>query len=241
MPLTRASWRSVRLGMGCLVGDEPLQLINNRCQPVHGCLCAEELPMWTSGMAAEGSACWYVSKNGALGRDPSPISDYEMISDSYVAGEYHVIADPGAPRDSDARHDEAPLSNSDVMPHLNQVVHLGTTPDHSVIDASAVDASIGSDLHLVFQDAATNVRNPSMPLSIRQVSESLTANDGTCLEHDTTPNPATGVANDTRAEDCIVSDSHSISQGHALGQPAARTDTNISSQNHEGSNRYRCP
>ena len=98
-------------------------------------------------------------------RARSPID--QVVGDPDVSGQDHIVADPGASRDTDARHDQAALPDLHVVPHLHQVVDLGSPAHHRIVDAAAVDAGVGAHLDLIPQDTAAHMRNPVVSRSGR--------------------------------------------------------------------------
>src|SRR5688572_10166504 len=114
-PLTRASCASVRLGTREPLRNQPLELIYDWSQPIHGRLRPQKLPVRTGWMTAEGSARGDIAEDGALRSNSSPVSDDQMIGNADVAGEDDVVSDPGAAGDPDACHDQAALPNPHVV------------------------------------------------------------------------------------------------------------------------------
>jgi hypothetical protein len=94
-----------------------------------------------------------------------------------MSGKNDVVAYPGAAGDADARHDQAALTDSNVVPHLHQIIQLCAAPDYGVVDAAAVDAGVRPNLDFILEDASTHVRNTGVPLSIREISETVAPDD----------------------------------------------------------------
>jgi hypothetical protein len=147
-------------------GNQSLELVNDRHQPVHGCLRPEELAVWAGRMTAERSTGRDIPEDGALGCNSRSIPDNQVIRDTDVTREYDVVSDPCASCDSDSCHDQTPLSDPDVMSDLNQIVHLGATSDDGVVDAAAIDAGVGTDLHLILEDAAADMWDTGVSLAV---------------------------------------------------------------------------
>jgi hypothetical protein len=149
-----------------LFANQSLELVNDRHQPVHGCLGSKELAVWAGRVTAEHGAGRHVPEDAALGCNSHPIPDNQMIRHTDVTRDYHVISDPCTSCDSDSCHDQTPLSDPDVMSDLNQIVHLGATPDDCVVDAAAIDAGVGTDLHLILEDAAADMWDTGVSLAV---------------------------------------------------------------------------
>ena len=132
--------------------------------PVERRLGPEELAVRAGGMAAERGAGRDVAEHGALGRDPGPVADHQMIGHAHVAGQDDVVPDARAARDADARHEQAAASDPDVVADVDEVVDLGARADHRVVHAPAVDAGVGADLDVVLDDAAADVGDPVVAL-----------------------------------------------------------------------------
>ena len=140
--------------------------------PVERRLGAEELAVRARRMAAERRAGRDVAerpRSWRAIRAPSPITRWSVTPT--WPGQDDVVADVRAAGDPDAGHEEAALADAHVVPDVHQVVELGPAADHGVVDAAAVDAGVGADLHLVLQDAAADVGNPLVPAGAGEVAE----------------------------------------------------------------------
>jgi hypothetical protein len=153
-----------------------------------------------------------------------------MVGDTDVPREYDVVSNPCASRNSDTRHDQTPLSDPDVMSHLDQIVHLRATPDDSVVDATAIDAGVGTDLDLVLQNAATDVGDTGVPLSVRQISKTVAPYHSPGLQYDSAADPSTGITHHTGAENGVIPDRNSIAQGYSLRQLASCAKVDVTTQ-----------
>ena len=187
--------------------------------------------MGSGWMPAKGSTRRDVAKDGALGCDARAISDHQMIRDPHMAGENDVVANSRTAGDTDAGHDQASLTDPDVMPDLHQVVQLGAPADHGVVDAAPVDAGIRPHLDLVLEDASTHVWNPGVPLPVREVPETVTPDHCAGLEHHSAADPAPGIADHAGPDDRILSENDTVAQRYGMGQAAARAHPDISAEN----------
>jgi hypothetical protein len=148
------------------MGGQLLELIDDGGQSVHGRLGSQKLPMGTRWMAAERRARRDVAEDRAFGRDSGAVAYDQMVGDSHVPGQDHIIPDPGASCDADAGHDEASLTDVHIVSHVDQIIDLGTAPDDGVVDAPSVDTRMGPHLHFIADQAATHVRYPAVPRSV---------------------------------------------------------------------------
>ncbi len=194
--------------------------------------------MGSGWVPAKGSTRRNVAKDGALGCDARAISDHQMIRDPHMAGENDVVADSRTAGDTDAGHDQASLTDPDVMPDLHQVVQLGAAADNCVVDAAPIDAGIRPYFDFVLQDATTHVWNPGVPLSIREISKTVSPDHCSGLEHHAAADPAAGVAGHARPDNRVISKDDAITERYCLGEAAARTDLNVSTENHVWGHEY---
>src|SRR4051812_40109435 len=139
MPLTHAGLASVLLLMANPLGHEAFELVDDGGQAVHRSLSSEELAMSPRRMTAHRGARWDITEHRTLGRDPGPVSDDEVIGHSDVSRENDIVPDPSAARDAHPSHDQAALTDVNVVTDMNQVVQLGTSADSGIIDAAAID------------------------------------------------------------------------------------------------------
>src|ERR1700694_4718112 len=96
IPLTQALRARVRLVTRGSAGNQPLQLIHNGRQAVHRGLGPEKLAMRPSRVTTHRRTHRNVSKHGALGRNPGPVPDDEVIAHAHIASEDLVVSNPGA-------------------------------------------------------------------------------------------------------------------------------------------------
>jgi hypothetical protein len=219
---------------------QALELVYDRRKPVHGSLGPEELAMSPRGVAAHGGARRNVAEDRALGGNPGTVSNHKMIGNPDVSCQDYIIADAGAPSDSDTCHDQAALTDMDVVADVDQVVQFGAPADYGVVDAAAINGGVRSNLDLVSDDASADVRNSCMALPIREVPESIPAYDGTSLEDHVLADLHARIADHPGVDDGALSNDHTFTQRHALAQPNSVAQTNVGAEYNVGSDRNAC-
>ncbi len=117
--------------------------------------------------------------------------------------------------DPGRRHDEAASSHSHVMPDLHQVVDLGASPDHGVLEGAAVDAAVGSDLDVILENAGALGGAFARCPVVGQESEPRAANHGSGLEPDPVSQIERRITDRVRTEHAIVADTHSGTHEHS--------------------------
>src|SRR5687767_4798538 len=84
-----------------------------------------------------------------------------MATESRLTRDDDIVADHSRPRDSDLRHHQTPLANTNVVAEVNEVVDLRAFSDHRIVDAAPIDRGVCSNLHVVADHTATDGRDPS--------------------------------------------------------------------------------
>src|SRR5262245_30734871 len=108
-------------------------------------------------VAGYGGAGRDVTNHAALGSDSSSVSNIEMIRQPHLARENDVIAHRRAAGNADLRHDQATLSDPNVVTDVDQVVDLRSRPNHRVPDAAAIDRAVSAHFHSVTEQTTANV------------------------------------------------------------------------------------
>src|SRR5262249_20639423 len=72
-------------------------------------------------------------------------------------------AELGGAGDADIGHDHAMPADRDVVGDLHEVVDLGALADHRIAERAAIDAAVGTDLHVVLDDDAAHLGHFEVP------------------------------------------------------------------------------
>src|SRR5205814_3137161 len=155
--------------------------------------------------------------------------DHDMSADSSLPGQDCSVADRHRPGYSDLRHDQALFTDSNVVRDVNEVIDLGTVPDDRVIDAAAIDRAVGSDFHVVTDDAAADVRNLLVCPGVEYVAKAVAADSRTRVHEDLLAKRGATVDRDRRPQPRAVTD------GDPVANDAMRADHNVVSQHRFGS------
>jgi len=92
------------------------------------------------------------------------------------------------------------------MSNLDEIVDLGSCSNHSVIDASAVDSSVGADLYIFFDNAPANVRNFRVIAAGENISEAIRRNANAGVKDDPLAELGTRIQSHRREEPRIRAD-----------------------------------
>ncbi len=135
----------------------------------------------------------YVADDAALRRHTGSGSDRKMVRQARLSREDRVIIHVCASRDADLRHDETVSTDSHIMRNLYQVIDLGTSTDHGVIEGAAVDGRVRTDFHVVFNHASANVRNRIVSEVTPSISEPGGSHPSSRVENNAIAEPGTGL------------------------------------------------
>src|SRR5256714_11746857 len=98
-----------------------------------------------------------------------------MTADPRLSGEDRAITDGDRAGNSYLRHQQAFFADANVVSDVHEVVDFGAVAHYRIVDASPIDRSVRPDLHIVADDAATNVLNLLVRSVAKYVAEAVTA------------------------------------------------------------------
>src|SRR6185437_11725678 len=116
----------------------------------------QEVAMVAGRIARDGRAVLDVADHAALDRDADPGPHVDVVRESHLAGEEHVVSHARGAGDADHRRDEATLPDLHVVGDHDEVGDLGAPADGGVGPAPAVHRRVGTDLHVVSDDTAAH-------------------------------------------------------------------------------------
>jgi hypothetical protein len=166
-----------------------------------------------------------------------------MVSQADSPRKNDVVSDPDTPRHPGSCHDQASLADANIMGDVDQVIDLGAPADDGVVDTAPINRGVGTNLHLILDDAASNMRYPLVAIGGRKETKSRTADHSSGLEHDPIAQTGATMANHTRSEHAILTDGYPFFQDHprlesgprshpgAVPQNGARSDAYVLTQN----------
>ena len=84
------------------------------------------------------------------------------------------------------RGDDDVLADLHVVADVDEVIDFCAAADAGFVERAAVDGRVGSDLDVVFDDEASDLREllVASGLGVADVAEAFTAEDGSCLHDD---------------------------------------------------------
>src|SRR2546430_6220629 len=149
---------------------------------------AKRVSMWTRWIPRPGFAGRDVAEYASLRGETCTSADREVPADSCLSCQDRPITNVDRASDSDLRHHQAFLADAHVVGDVNEIVDLGSVADHCVVDAAAVDGGVGSDLDVVADDAAPDVRDFLVRAIAKHVAESITSDPRARVQQHTFPN-----------------------------------------------------
>src|SRR6476620_4701224 len=127
--------------------------------------------MWTRGVAGPALAFRHIAKHASLSRDLCTRSNSDVSANTRLSCENATVPDLSRSCNSNLRHDQAKSSYSNVVSYLDEIVDFRSSANRRIVDRSAIDRGIRSDLDIVFNDAAPDVRNARVLAAFENVSE----------------------------------------------------------------------
>src|SRR5688572_17489641 len=140
--------------------------------------------MRARGIAGPRLTRGHISEHARLAGNLCAIPDLHMPPGGSLPRDDDSIAQARRTGHANLRHDEAQFPHGAVVTDLDQVVDLGSRPDDRVVDAAAIDARIGTDLHIVMDDAPTNVRDLLVSAFRKDIAVAIAADPHACVGDD---------------------------------------------------------
>ena len=148
--------------------------------------------MVPGGIPRYGRAGGDVADDAALRRHARSGSNRHMVGEARLSGEDRVIVHGSAACNADLRHDETVSTDSDIVRDLYEIIDLGTSTDHGVIERTAVDGRVRAYLHVVFNHATANVRDGFVSGLTPSIPETGGSHPRAGMENDTISELRTG-------------------------------------------------
>ena len=126
-----------------------------------------------------------VAGETGLGGDDDVVADGEVAGGSGLAGEDAVIADFGGSGEAGLAADHVVGAEFGGVADENEVVDFGAAADARFADGRAVDAGVGLDFDVVFENGGAGLRHfVPRAVGLFGVAEAVGADDGAVLEND---------------------------------------------------------
>jgi hypothetical protein len=87
--------------------------------------------------------------HGRLSGNSHAIANDDVVVDTGLAGQYHMVAQPGAAGDTNLGHQDAVLAHDHIVSDVHLIVYLRAPLDPGLPQAGAVYTAIGADLDIV--------------------------------------------------------------------------------------------
>src|SRR5579872_943442 len=155
--------------------------------------------MIDGGSAADDRSSLNVAGNAALWGYDRTVADLTMANDAHLAGQNHVVSDLCGAGNADLRRQQRILANMRAMANLHQIIDFGPPGNVSFADAGAIDAGVGLNFHVIFDDHGHRLRD------LVPVAEIIFCESKAIAAHD-----------------------HAILQQHIISQPAVLADDGVS-------------
>src|SRR5262245_9584356 len=98
-------------------------------------------------------------------------TDLDVAYNARLPAHDHEILELRGPCDADLARKHTMPSDHDVVPDLHEIINFRALADHRVLEGAAVDAAVGTDLDVVLNDHAADLRHLEMPLGAHGEAE----------------------------------------------------------------------
>ncbi len=172
-------------------------------------------------------------RDAALRRNDGVIADLAVADHADLAGENDAVADFGGPRKADLGAQQGIFSHGRSVADLHQVVDLDAAPDASFAHAGAVDAGVGLNLDVIFDDHRARLGNfvPAPGFGFGE-AEAVGANHHAILQENVVTDAAILADDALGVREKIVADPDSAVD-HDVGQKYGRVADGYVLANHD--------
>jgi hypothetical protein len=145
-------------------------------------------------------------QHSTLPADNRVVIEARVLAHSYLAADDALRAELRASRDAGLSGDDGVFADLDVVRDLNQIVELHSPPNSCRLKGPPINARIGADLNVIFDDDPADLRKLQMHWAVMHEAEAVRSNDGTGVNDDAIPNLDILVNNDSGIKYAMVPD-----------------------------------
>jgi len=153
------------------------------------------------------------------------ISDFEMAKDASTAANLAMIANDCTPSNAYTGRYRAAITDLHVVRDLNLIVELATLTNHGVINRSAVNCGVRTNLAIITNANGTCLRNLDPLAAIACEPKSIRTDDCTRMDNDARSNHASRINCDSRIEATLFADRGTFTHDATCTNPGALTES----------------
>jgi hypothetical protein len=141
-----------------------------------------------------------------LSADHALVADMDVISDSDLTSEYHIVSGTRTTRNSYVRADKIMFPNAAVVTDLYKIVDLGSAADTCGSVGSTIDTGISADFDII-PDLYPSQLTSQLVFAIRHsVAKTIRTQDNSCMQDNTVANNGAWIESDTRENLAVATD-----------------------------------
>ena len=152
------------------------------------------------------------------------VGDVDVSGHSHLSAEHAPLSHLRASGDARLCGDDGVLANLNVVGHLDEVVEFHTLADDGAAHCGAVDASVGADFHIVFDDNIADLRNLVVSVGGGCESESVGTNHASGMNGHAVAKLATLVDGHMGIDAAVVANDHAVADVGKRGDVAILSD-----------------
>src|SRR5208283_5924296 len=194
-------------------------------------------PVIDGRSAADHGSGGNVVRDAALGDGDGSVSDLDVAGDAYLSGENHVVAYIRRSGQADLRDEQRVVAYGATVADLDQVVDLRAAPNAGFANAGAVDAGVGLDLDVAFDDHVAGLTD-IVPVSRVVLGEAkpVDADLGAVLQQNVVSQSAEFPDHGVSVREEIVADGDSAIDDDVSQQDGVVSDDDVFVDHHIGTN-----
>jgi hypothetical protein len=136
-------------------------------------------------VAADNFASIDIAGNSALGSGYGPVAYGAVTGDADLTGKDDGFADGSGSSQANLSAEESILTDRRAVPHLNEIIDLGSSMNAGFADRGSIDAGVGLNLDGIFEDCGAGLKDlvPG-PVGLAGEAKTVCADNGSVLKND---------------------------------------------------------
>ena len=148
----------------------------------------------------------HISRDRRFLHDGHVVSNLDVITDPGLTGYQAMIADLHAAGNADAAHNDRVFPDETVVADVNQIVQLTSSPNDGGSKSGPIDAAVGPDLNIIFDQDRTCLFDFKMTLRMAHVAESIGPHHAAAVKNHALAKGHPGVKRDAGMQRCTRTD-----------------------------------
>lgn len=166
--------------------------------------------MWNRWHPRPSCSRRHISRDAAAGADTSIFAHLNKRCDARLSGKHTPAADQNSASQPHLPHQYYVAAELCPVSHQYEIIQLAAASDHGIGERSSVDTRVRTNLDVILDSNATDLRHFDVPISFGGVAESVGPDDNTRLKTYARTDASIVQHHTTRREPSIFADLHPV-------------------------------